>query len=133
MYSDGGSRGNPGKSAGAFLIFDTNNNLIKLGGKFLGISTNNMAEYEALLFGLKSAQKLKIRDITCFLDSELVVQQLNGKYKISNLKLKEIYEKIISMKNEFKSITFSHVKRESNMHADSLVNIILDANAFSNF
>jgi len=125
LYTDGGSRGNPGNSAIAyFLIEDVE--VFDFGGKFLGTATNNTAEYTALIEGLNLAVKHEIKEIDCVLDSELVVKQLNGEYKVSNADIKKLYDKVIYLKKNFKRITFTHVLRNKNKLADRLVNIILD-------
>lgn len=127
LFSDGGSRGNPGPAAAGYLIFDEQKKLVELGSKYIGIETNNFAEYTALYEGLKIAQKLGIREVECNLDSELVVKQLNGVYKISSKNIKDLYLKIIDCKSNFTKISFKHILRESNRFADKLVNLTLDA------
>lgn len=125
MYSDGGSRGNPGHSACAFFIFK-NNSLLDFGGVYLGIKTNNFAEYSGLLIGLEYCKRNRINKVDCILDSELVVKQLNGEYKIKNLELKNLFEKISDIKKYFSQIKFLNTERKNNIFADKLVNIILD-------
>ncbi|HEC65931.1 MAG TPA: ribonuclease HI family protein [bacterium] len=128
IYSDGGARGNPGPAAGSAFVFDTKtNDLVKFDAKFLGKATNNQAEYEALIVGLEIAQKLGGKNIECFLDSELVVKQLNGKYKVKDEKMKKLKAIVDETIQDFESVTFHHVPREENVFADSLVNLILDA------
>lgn len=125
LYSDGGSRGNPGNAASGFVIFN-NNELVDLGGFYLGIKTNNHAEYMGLIEGLKLASK-HTDSIECFLDSELVVKQLNGQYKVSNAEIKVLFNKVKDVKMQFKTVTFTHVRREQNKITDKIVNTILDA------
>ncbi len=127
LYTDGGSRGNPGKSGIAYLIFDEEKNLIDFGGNYIGIATNNNAEYSALIKGLTLATKIGIKEIHCILDSELVVKQLNGDYKISSPEIKVLADKVKHLAREFKQISFNHVLRAENKFADKLVNVILDA------
>lgn len=131
LFTDGGSRGNPGNSSVAFFIFNESNGLVDFGSKFLGIATNNYAEYTALINGLSHAKKLGLESISCFLDSELVVKQLNGDYKISSSEIKSLAQKVIDLKKEFKTITFTHVPRSENKFADKLVNLILDTHEAS--
>ncbi len=126
MYSDGGARGNPGKAATAFFIFEEKN-LIAFDGEYLGVTTNNIAEYKALLLGLQYSLKKGIKNINCKLDSELVVKQLKGEYKVKNAGIKPIFEEIKSMLSNFDSVNFEHIKREKNKNADKLVNVILDS------
>jgi len=130
VYSDGGSRGNPGDSAIAFKIVRENGRLLKRYSKCLGIRTNNQAEYEALISALKSASKLTDQKVTChcYLDSELVVKQLNGEYKVKDPELKTLWFKVQELKQKFKRITFTNVSR-TNPHieeVDRLVNEALD-------
>ncbi len=126
IYSDGGSRGNPGPSASAFVITDSNERPIATGGSYLGITTNNQAEYQAVYQALIRAANLGLKYIDFRLDSNLVVNQLNGIYKIKNRDLWPIYQDIKNMLPQFQKITFSHVRREFNHVADALVNKILD-------
>ena len=123
IYTDGGSRGNPGKSASAFIVVK-NNKIIKQGSKFLGIKTNNQAEYNAIIFALKSTEQKNLEIVS---DSELVIKQLNQKYKIKKPHLQKLYAKIQKLiKN--KKVKFSNLKRENKFiaQADFLVNKELD-------
>lgn len=125
LFTDGGSRGNPGNSAIAYVVFK-NDLVFDIGAKYLGTATNNYAEYNALIEGLKLAKK-HTDTIECYLDSELVVKQINGEYKISSPDIKPLAQKVNELKREFKSIKFNHVLRAENKIADKLVNIVLDA------
>ncbi|HSE28984.1 MAG TPA: reverse transcriptase-like protein [Candidatus Saccharimonadales bacterium] len=129
IYADGGSRGNPGPSASGFVILDSSEKLIFEGGKYLGITTNNQAEYNAVRFALDKARELGGREIEVRLDSLLVVNQLNGVYQIKNRDLWPIHTYIKNISKEFKHISFSHVRREFNKEADAMVNKILDEQA----
>jgi ribonuclease HI len=126
LYTDGGSRGNPGKSAVGYFIFDEDKKLLDYGGKYIGIGTNNKAEYLALKSGLQLCKKHDIKEVTCCLDSELVVNQLNKVYKVSNPEIKKFFEAVILEKKFFDSIEFTHIPRSSNKFADKMVNLILD-------
>ena len=126
IYSDGGSRGNPGPSATGFVIMNSQEEVIEEGGSYLGITTNNQAEYQAVYAALKRAVELGIKRIDFRLDSNLVVSQLNGVYKIKNRDLWPIYEKIKEINKQFEHITFMHVRREFNRLADGIVNKVLD-------
>ena len=130
IYSDGGSRGNPGPAALGVAIYDIKNphDPIKIVSKFLGTATNNQAEYHALIAALQEAAKLKAKKIVCFLDSELVVRQLLGRYKVREHGLKSLASEVLALQNSFEQIEFKHVVREKNKLADSLVNEILDKN-----
>lgn len=122
VYTDGGSRGNPGKSAIGVVI----NN--KIYSKYLGIKTNNEAEYEAIIFALKKIKELfgskksKEIEIEIRFDSELVEKQLNGKYKIKEKRLYPLFIEIWNLKQDFKKVNFIYIPREKNIIADKLVN-----------
>lgn len=126
LYSDGGSRGNPGPSAAAFVLMDQNQHILEQGGMYLGITTNNQAEYHGVRLGLEKAQEKGIRRLEFRVDSMLVVNQLRGSYKIKNRELWPIYERIRELLESFDHVRFTHVPRELNQLADSLVNKILD-------
>jgi len=125
IYTDGGSRGNPGKATCAFLVV-RNNKVLLEHSKFLGKATNNEAEYNAIIEALT---KIKAKEIHLFSDSELVINQINGKYKINKEHLKKLKEKVIRL-CENRKITFSNVSRENKYitKADFLVNEELDRN-----
>jgi len=126
LFTDGGARGNPGVAGCAAILFDDDGQLINFTGEFYPHATNNFAEYSALIIGLKMAIKNNIKQLSCFLDSELVVKQLNGEYKVKDENIKIFYSKIKKYLEEFDSIKFSYIPREQNKHADRLVNLILD-------
>lgn len=126
VYSDGASRGNPGPSAAAFVVMNKREEVIADGGSYLGVTTNNQAEYQGVFFGLKKASELDTKVVDFRMDSNLVVNQLNGVYKIKNRDLWPIYEQIKLLLPKFTKVTFSHVRREFNQIADGLVNKILD-------
>lgn len=128
LYTDGGSRGNPGQAAiGCLLIDPDTMNVLEEKSERIGIQTNNVAEYRALIEGLKMAESYAPNELMCFLDSELVVKQLNGEYKIRMQSLEPLVEEIRELVLGFKHVTFKHVRRTENMRADSLVNKALDA------
>lgn len=127
LYTDGGSRGNPGPAAAAFVIFDESEKLVSLDSVYLGEQTNNMAEYEGLLLGLKAAKKQGIKDLKCYMDSELIIMQVNGAYRVKQKALKEKWDEVVALKESFESTKFIHVRREYNKFADKLVNVVLDA------
>lgn len=127
LYSDGGSRGNPGPSAAGFVLMDSENGqLIEEGGLYLGITTNNQAEYHALSLGIERALEKGILSLECRLDSQLVVNQINGSYHIKNQELWPIYERVKSYIPQFEHIIFVYIPREYNQRADSVVNRLLD-------
>lgn len=128
MYTDGGSRGNPGP-AGIGVWVETLN---KKYSDFIGEATNNVAEYEALIFGLKKLKqvlgkgKTKEYEISCYLDSELVVKQLNHEYKLKDENVQKNFIKIWNLMLDFGKVNFTHIPREKNKVADSLANEALD-------
>lgn len=128
VFTDGGSRGNPGESAVGIYIPD----LDKKYSKYLGIKTNNEAEYEAVIFALKKIKALLGSDaaekseLKFRLDSDLVVQQLNGTFKIMEEKLKPLFIDVWNLRQDYKHVTFTHVPREENAVADAMVNEELD-------
>lgn len=125
LYSDGGSRGNPGEAAIGFVIYDKNE-VVYEKARPIGIATNNIAEYTALLEGLEALICLGVQDVEAFLDSELVVKQIKGEYKVKNQELKVIFDRIKDKINNFKSFSINHVKRAYNKEADRILNIALD-------
>lgn len=127
IHTDGGARGNPGPSAAGIVIENASNEVVKEIGIFLGHGTNNEAEYQALIHGIKNAKELGADEISCFLDSELVVKQLNGQYKVKNENMKAFYDEVLKLKSSLKKIEFIHVPRTKNKNADKLVNEVLDA------
>ncbi|UCG36116.1 MAG: ribonuclease HI family protein [Candidatus Bathyarchaeota archaeon] len=128
VYSDGASRGNPGPAAIAGEISSENGALLKAFSRFLGKRTNNEAEYEALIAALEIARHLTDDQVDCFLDSELVVKQLNGEYRVRNPRLRRLWEKTCELCKSFSSVSFNHALRR-NEHidrVDSQANSVLD-------
>jgi len=126
MYADGGSRGNPGPSASGFVLLDKNDNVVVDKGVYLGVTTNNQAEYTALKLGLEEALKLGVHEIDIYMDSLLVVNQMKGIFKIRNRDLWPIHDAIRNLEAKFKKVSFTHVPRELNKLADAAVNRALD-------
>jgi len=125
LFSDGGARGNPGPAGSGAVLYDEKK-LVDFGGKYYAEATNNFAEYNGLIIGLKMAIKKGFTDLTCYLDSELIVKQLNGKYKVKNADLKKLKAKVDLLIESFEVIIFEHIPREKNALADKIVNLILD-------
>lgn len=125
IYTDGASRGNPGPAAAA-AIFYRGGKLVNKMAKPLGEKTNNQAEYEALIMALSEAKKMKVGGVSCFLDSELVVRQLNHKYKIRDEKIVPLFIKVWNLCVDFDAVKFNYVPREQNREADALANQSLD-------
>ncbi len=128
IYTDGGARGNPGPGGAGVVIYDSNNKIIQEHSRFLGYTTNNKAEYEALILGLEKTKKLKATDVDCYLDSKLVVEQLNRRYKVKNKDLGVLFIKAWNLSQYFKQVNFYHIPREKNKKADSLVNQVINQN-----
>lgn len=127
LYTDGGSRGNPGPSASGYAIFDMNDRLVKESGEYLGITTNNQAEYQAVRLGLEECKKLNASIVHVYMDSLLVVNQMTGIFKIKNRDLWPIHQSIKNLSVNFKQIKYTHIPRELNKTADAMVNKVLDA------
>ena len=125
IYCDGGSRGNPGPSAAGVVITTTDDRVLAEYCEYLGIQTNNFAEYSAVLLALRNLNEYKDYRLKFYLDSQLVVRQLNGEYKVKNTNIKNLYEQIISQIEDIQ-ISFEHVYREYNKLADAQVNRCLD-------
>lgn len=128
VFTDGGSRGNPGPAAVGVYIETLNKKI----GQCIGVRTNNDAEYEALILALQKAkqfigkEKAKKTELACFLDSELVVKQLNHEYKLKEPRIQQYFIEIWNLMLEYGKVTFTHVPREKNKVADAMVNQALD-------
>jgi mutator protein MutT len=127
IYSDGGSRGNPGPSAAGYVVLNMQQEVIAEGGEYLGITTNNQAEYQGVRLGLEKAIELGYKKVDFKIDSMLVVNQMKGYYKIKNRELWPINERIRALMTKFDRVTFTHVNRQFNQLADGMVNKTLDA------
>lgn len=140
-YTDGGARGNPGPAGVGVVIYKSNvkgqvSNVHKLQlveefGRYIGETTNNQAEYTALLEALKRCRELGAAEVDCFLDSELVVKQLKREYKVRDKMLAVIFVKVWNAAMGFKKISFTHIPREKNKQADKMVNEAIDKALYS--
>jgi ribonuclease HI len=126
LRSDGGARGNPGPAGAGFVIHSNDGTLLSSGGRFLGDATNNIAEYEALIWGLETARDLGITQITVLCDSELVVRQVNGVYKVKHPNMRPLFVRALGLLREFASFEVRHIPRAENAAADKLVNEAID-------
>lgn len=126
LFTDGGSRGNPGPSAGAFVILDMADIVVKKNGKYLGITTNNLAEYHSLKGGLEAATAMGAKIVHVYMDSLLVINQMKGIYKIKNPELVPVHQAVRALLPSFEQVQFTHVPREYNRLADHEVNLVLD-------
>jgi ribonuclease HI len=127
INTDGGARGNPGPAGAGVVFRDENNNVIAEHKKYLGAQTNNYAEYQALILALEEAAKLGAEKLKINMDSELIVRQMQGKYKIKEPTLKLLAAEVFKLTNKFKNVEFHHVLRGYNKEADALVNQAIDA------
>jgi ribonuclease HI len=129
LHTDGGARGNPGPAAIGVVIElekDGETEVIAELGETIGIATNNVAEYRAIIRGLEEAERLGADTVTCLLDSLLVVEQLNGNYRVKSADMKPLHARVQELRQRFALVTFQHVSREQNQEADRLVNDALD-------
>ena len=126
IFSDGGARGNPGPAGVGAVIYSDNGEVLAEVSEYLGIATNNQAEYKALIFALKRAKEMGAKKIMCYLDSELVVKQLNREYKVKNKDLAPLFLEVHNLSINFKNISYHHIPREENKAADKLANIAMD-------
>ncbi len=127
LYADGGSRGNPGPSASGYVLLDMSDKVVLSAGEYIGITTNNQAEYQALKLGLEAALKeYQAREVHVYMDSMLVVNQMKHIFKVKNRDLWPIHDAITALLPKFDKVTFDHVPRELNKLADTEVNKALD-------
>ena len=126
LYTDGASRGNPGEAGAGFVILDSQRNELLTGSTYLGTCTNNVAEYQALISGLTSAVQLGCRDLRIFLDSELIVRQIQRVYKVKNANLKTLFNKVMALLKKCDHWDIQHVPRSQNSRADELANRGID-------
>ncbi|ADL07698.1 ribonuclease HI family protein [Thermosediminibacter oceani] len=126
VYTDGASRGNPGDAGIGIVILDENGNTLKEISDYIGQTTNNIAEYTALVTALKEALEMGCEEIGIFSDSELMVKQINGEYQIKNEGIKRLYAQAMELLKEFKRFSISHIRREQNKRADELANEGID-------
>ncbi len=126
INTDGGARGNPGPAGIGVVIADGVGHIISRHKKYIGEATNNVAEYKALILALKEAHKLKTDQLLVNMDSELIVRQMQGRYKIKELSLKLLAAEALKLISQFKNVIFHHVPREQNKEADKLVNEAID-------
>jgi ribonuclease HI len=126
VYSDGAARGNPGPSGAGAVLVEPNGQVVDRIGKFLGVQTNNYAEYMGLILGLKRARELKVREVEVFADSELMIRQLGGRYQVKSTSLRPLYEEALKLLNDFSRVKLVHVPREMNAAADEMSNRAID-------
>ncbi len=126
IYSDGASRGNPGPAGAGAVLKDKNGDLLTEVCDYLGEVTNNQAEYRALLLAVEKAKLLGATELAIHADSELMVKQVLGEYKVKNAGIKPIYQQLTSLLREFSTYTIDYVPRAQNAEADELANVAID-------
>lgn len=126
IYTDGGARNNPGPAGIGAVIYDEQKNIVAEISEYIGEATNNQAEYRAVVAAIKKARDLGASELDFYLDSELVVNQLKGNFKIKNKDLAPLFVQIYNTSLDFKKVSYNYVPREMNKEADKLVNIALD-------
>ncbi|NCB20610.1 MAG: ribonuclease HI family protein [Clostridia bacterium] len=129
IYSDGGARGNPGPAGIGAVLTNEQGNILAEISKYIGVATNNQAEYQALIAALKKAVELKAKNVYCYLDSELIVKQVKREYRVKNKELAILFLEVRNLLCQFKSYTITHVLRENNKDADRLANEAMDRGA----
>ncbi|GAC1305374.1 MAG: hypothetical protein NVS2B3_07070 [Vulcanimicrobiaceae bacterium] len=129
LFADGGSRGNPGPAASGAVLFADDGSLLAEVGLYLGIATNNVAEWRALLAGLERARELGVTELAIRMDSELVVRQVTGVYRVKHADLVPLASQAKAMLRTFTSVDIAHVPRKANAAPDAVVNRVLDAEA----
>ena len=127
LYTDGGARGNPGPAAYGYVLEAEDGTVLAAEGRSIGIATNNVAEYRGLLAGLAKAVELSIAELDVRLDSELIVKQMRGEYRVRSESLRTLSVEAARLARQLGHVDYRHVPRERNELADSLVNQALDA------
>jgi ribonuclease HI len=126
LFTDGGSRGNPGPAAYGYVLESENGHVLDARGEAIGVATNNVAEYRALLAGLEAALERGVTELEVVSDSELLVKQMRGEYKVKNAALRELVAQAHDLAARLRKISYTAVRREHNELADRLVNDALD-------
>jgi ribonuclease H / adenosylcobalamin/alpha-ribazole phosphatase len=129
LFTDGGARGNPGPAAYAYVLEADDGTVLAAHGEAIGVATNNVAEYRALVEGLRKAAEVGVGELEVVSDSQLVVEQMRGAYKVKNVRLRELWEEANELADRLGTVRYTAVRREHNELADRLVNEALDAAA----
>jgi probable phosphoglycerate mutase len=127
LFTDGGARGNPGPAAYGFVLEAEDGTVLAAEGRAIGVATNNVAEYSGLVAGLRKAVELHVPDVEVVSDSELLVKQMLGEYRVKNEALRALFVEASTLARGLESVEYRHVKRAHNELADRLVNEALDA------
>jgi len=126
IYTDGGARGNPGPAGIGAIAYNTEEEVVFEISQYLGETTNNQAEYKALLKAIEKANAIGAQEVDFYLDSELIVKQLNREYRVKNKDLQPLFVQVYNLSLSFKKISFTHIPREKNKEADKLANQAMD-------
>ncbi|WPB79525.1 ribonuclease HI family protein [Archangium violaceum] len=126
LFSDGAARGNPGPAGAGAVLVDPEGRVVARLGRFLGVQTNNYAEYMGLLLGLKHARSLGVKELEVLADSELLIRQLQGRYQVKSPTLRPLYEEASELLEQFSRVRLTHVPREKNKAADEMSNRAID-------
>ena len=126
VASDGAARGNPGPAGAGAVLFDDRGRVVERLGKFLGRQTNNVAEYQGLLLGLQRAAELGAEELEVVADSELIIRQLTGVYRVKSPVLKELHAEAMALLKGFRRVKLRHIPREENLEADEMSNRAID-------
>lgn len=131
IHADGGARGNPGPAGAGAIVHDEHDIVVHQVSEYLGLTTNNVAEYTALVRALEGLAAIagKKDDVVVKMDSELVIKQMRGEYRVKHPNLKPLFLRATALVQQFKSVTFTHVRREENGEADRLANDAMDRGA----
>ena len=129
LFTDGGARGNPGPAAYGYVLESDDGDVLAAHGEAIGRATNNVAEYSGLVAGLAKAAEVGVRELEVVSDSELLVKQMRGEYKVKNEALRELWEEASDLEKKFGRVRYTAVRRAHNELADRLVNDALDAEA----
>jgi ribonuclease HI len=127
LFTDGGARGNPGPAAYGYVVESEDGHVLAAHGETIGRATNNVAEYSGLVAGMEKAAELGVRELEVISDSELLVKQMRGDYRVKNDALRELWEQASDLEGRFGKVRYTAVRREHNELADQLVNEALDA------
>ena len=127
LFTDGGARGNPGPAAYGFVLESEDGTVLAAEGEAIGTATNNVAEYSGLIAGLQKAVELHVPEVEVVSDSELMVKQMRGEYRVKNKALRDLYDEATALARRLGNVEYRHVKRAHNELADKLVNDALDA------
>jgi ribonuclease H / adenosylcobalamin/alpha-ribazole phosphatase len=127
LFTDGGARGNPGPAAYGFVIEAADGTVLAAEGEAIGVATNNVAEYSALIAGLERAVELAVTDLEVVSDSELLIKQMTGEYRVKNETLQDLHTDARRVARKLPRVSYTAVRREQNQLADKLVNDALDA------